>query len=110
MAATAAILDFGLELFYLFLIYKSPQCFLPSFKSIGHLVQKRGKIEFQDDCQGSHLGFQIGMILAIFDLHVTLMLPTKLQIKWPFSSGEEAKKKFKMATTAAILDFRSEQF
>ena len=32
------------------------------------------KIDFQD---GGHLGFPIGMILAIFDLQVTQMLPTK---------------------------------
>ena len=32
------------------------------------------------------------MILAIFDLQVTLMLPTKLGINWPFGSGEDSKK------------------
>ena len=31
------------------------------------------------------------MFLAIFDLQVTLMLPTKFQVNWPFRSGEEAK-------------------
>ena len=34
------------------------------------------------------------MILAIFDLQVTLMLPTKFVVNWPFSSGEEAKNRF----------------
>ena len=34
---------------------------------------------------------------------ITPLLPTKIQINWPFGSGEEAKK-------AAILDFRSELF
>ena len=34
------------------------------------------------------------MILAIFDLHVTQMLPTKFRVNWPFSSGEEAKNRF----------------
>ena len=29
-----------------------------------------------------------GRILAIFDLHVTPMLPTKFQINWPFGSEE----------------------
>ena len=33
------------------------------------------------------------MILAIFDLQVTLMLPTKFKVNWPFGSGE-AKNKF----------------
>ena len=34
------------------------------------------------------------MILAIFDLQVTPMLPTKFQVNWPFGSGEEAKNMF----------------
>ena len=53
MATMAAILDFWLERFYLFiylfLIYKSPLCFLPSFKSIGLSVQeKKQKTDFQN--------------------------------------------------------------
>ena len=46
------------------------------------------KKDFQD---GGHLGLPIGMILAIFDLQVTLMVPSKFGVKWPFDSGEEAK-------------------
>ena len=46
------------------------------------------------DDHGSHLGFPIGTILAIFDLQVTLMLPSKFGVNWPFSSGEEAKNRF----------------
>ena len=72
-------------------MYKSPRCFLQSFKSIGLLEQN---IDFQDGGHGSHLGFPIRMILAIFDLQVTLMLPTKFQVNWPFSSGEEAETDF----------------
>ena len=34
------------------------------------------------------------MILAIFDLQVTQMLPTKFRVNWPFGSGEEAKNRF----------------
>ena len=45
----------------------------------------------QDGNHGCHLGFLIGTILALFDLQVTLMLPTKFQINWPFVSGEEKK-------------------
>ena len=41
-----------------------------------------------------HLGFPIGMILAIFDLQVTPMLPTKFGVNWPFVSGEEVKNRF----------------
>ena len=50
------------------------------------------KIEFQDGCHGGHLGFLIGMILAIFDLQVTQMLPSKFGGNWPF--GSEAKNRF----------------
>ena len=87
----AAILDFLLARFYLFLIYKSPQCFLASLQSIGLSVQeKKRKIDFQD---GGHLGFPIGLILAVFDLQVTPMLPSKFGVNWPFGS-EEAKNRF----------------
>ena len=48
------------------------------------------------------LDFQIGMILAIFDLQVTPMLPTKFKVNKPFDSGEEAKIYFKMAAMADI--------
>ena len=43
----------------------------------GHSVhEKKRKIDIQDGCHGGHLVFLIGTILAIFDLQVTLMLPT----------------------------------
>ena len=85
MAAMAAILDFRSALFYLLLIYKLPWCFLASLESIGLSVQeKMRKIDFQD---GGHLGFPIRMILAIFDLHVTPMFPTKYQVNWPRGVG-----------------------
>ena len=71
MAAMAAILDFQSARFLLFLIYKSPQCFLASLEAIGLSVQeKKRKIDFQDGSHGSHLGFPIGTILAIFDLQL----------------------------------------
>ena len=38
-------------------------------------------IDFQDGGHGGHLGFLIRTILAIFDLQVTLMLPTKFRVK-----------------------------
>ena len=84
MVTMAAILNFQREQFNLFLIYKSTRCFLPSFKSTGLLVQeKKQKIDFQDGRHSGHLGFPIGTILAIFDLQVTLMFPTKFQVNWP---------------------------
>ena len=56
--------------------------------------EKRRKIDFQDSCHGGHLGYPIGTILAIFDLQVTPMFPTKFGVNWPFSAGEEAKYRF----------------
>ena len=59
---------------------------------------------------GGHLGYPIGTILAIFDLQVTTMLPSKFGVKWPFGSGEAKISFSKMMAMAAILDFRLEQF
>ena len=36
--------------------------------------------DFQDGCHGGHLGYPIGTILAIFDLQVTPMSPTKFGV------------------------------
>ena len=65
------------------------------FESTGLSVQeKKPKLDFQDGRQGGHLGFSILMILAIFYLQVTQMLPTKFRVNWPLGSGEEAKNRF----------------
>ena len=65
-------------------LYHSPDD-QTSFKSVGHSVQeKKFNIDFQD---GGHLGFPIRLILAIFDLQVTSILPIKFQFNWPFGSG-----------------------
>ena len=91
----AAILDFRSARFWLFLIYKSPRCFLASLESTGLSVQeKKRKLDFQDGRHGGQLGFPIGTILAIFDLKVTPMLPSKFGVNWPFGSGEEATNRF----------------
>ena len=49
-------------------------------------------------CSTSHSysSYQVSTsrILAIFDLQVTLMLPSKFGVSWPFGSGEEAKNRF----------------
>ena len=95
MAAMAAVLDFRSARFLLFLIYKSSGCFLASLKSTGLSVQeKKRKTDFQDGGHGGRLGFPIGTILAIFDLQVIRMLPSKFEVNWPFGSGEEAKNRF----------------
>ena len=49
------------------------------------------KIDFQDGHHSGHFGFLISTILAIFDLQVTSLLPTKFGINWPFRSGEVKK-------------------
>ena len=54
-------------------------------------TQVRQKIDFQD---GGHLGFLIRKILAIYDLLVIQMLPTKFQANWSFGSGKEVKNRF----------------
>ena len=95
MAAMAAILDFQSARFSLYLIYKLPQCFLACLEATGLSVQeKKRKIDFQDGGHGGHLGFPIGTSLAIFDLQVTPMLPSKFGVNWTFCSGEEAKNRF----------------
>ena len=63
-------------------LYRSPD-YQTSFESVGLLVQKFN-IDFQDV---GHLGFPIRTILATFDLQVTLILPMKFEVVWPFGSG-----------------------
>ena len=46
------------------------------------------KLVFEDGSHGGHLGFPIGTILAIFDLQVTPMLPTKYRVNWTRSVRE----------------------
>ena len=85
-----------------------PRYFLPSFESVGLLVQvKKGKTDFQDGRHCSELGFPIGMISAIFDLQVTPMLPPSFK---SMGLSFQEKKRGKILKMAAILDFRSERF
>ena len=112
----AAILDFLSERFSLVLIYKSPQCFLPSFKSIGFpVLEKKRKIDFQDGGHGGHLGFPIGTILAISDLQVTrCFLPSLESIgllieekkrKTDFQDGGHGRYRgFPIGTILAVFD------
>ena len=77
------------------MFYRNDLAILPSFKTTGLSVQeKKRKTDFQDS-SGCYLGFPIGTIFAFFDLQVTLSLPTKIQVNWPFGSEKEAKKKKK---------------
>ena len=77
-------------------------------ESIGHSVQeKKRKIDFQDGCHGGHLGFPISTILTIFDLQVTLMLPSKSGVNWPFGPGKEAKNRFSRWRPSWISDWHN---
>ena len=62
------------------------------------------KIDFQDAGRSGQLGFPIGTVLAIFDVQVSHMLPTKFQVNWPFWSEEEAKKRFSRLRPSWISD------
>ena len=53
-----------------------------------------------------HFGFPISTILAIFDLQVTPLLPTKFGINSPFRSGEEVKIDFQDGGYGGHLGFR----
>ena len=57
-----------------------------------------------DGRHGGHLGFPIGTILVTFDLQVTLILPSKFGVNWPFGSGEEAKNRFSRWRPSWISD------
>ena len=65
------------------------------YESVGLLVhEKKKKTDPQDGCHGGYLGFPIRRILSIFDLQVTLMLPTKFRLNLPFGSVKEGKNRF----------------
>ena len=58
-----------------------PRYFVSNFESMDlSILEKKFKIDFQDGNCGGHLVFLIGMILAIFDLQVTLIIFTKFQV------------------------------
>ena len=47
--------------------------------------------EFKDGRHGGHLGYQNEMILAILNLHVAIMLPTKFQLNPTYGSGGDVE-------------------
>ena len=65
-----------------------------------------GAWSFEQTLNGSQLGFTIGTIVAIFDLRVAPMLPTKFRVNWPFCSGEEAKNRFSRWLPSWISDWQ----
>ena len=76
-------------------LFRSPD-YQTNFQSIGLSIrEKKFNIDFQ---HGGHLGFTIRMILAIFDLRVTSILPMKL----PVNCLSVQEKKIEMAV---VFDF-----
>ena len=66
--------------------------------------RRRSEKRFSRWSPCGHLGFPIGTILAIFDLQVTPMLPTKFRVNWPFGSGEEVKNRVPRWPPSCISD------
>ena len=64
--------------------------------------------EFQDGRPGGHLWYRNGMILAILNLCVTLMLPIKFQLNQTGFGRRCCLKNFKTAAVVATLDIRME--
>ena len=48
------------------------------------------------------------LILTVFDLQVTLILPSKFQVNWPCGSGGVQNRFSGWPSVAAVLDFQSE--
>ena len=81
------------------MICKSLEYFLPSFGSFGlSVLEKKLKIDFQD---GGVVAILISDLneFSFFYLQVTLKLPFKFRVNWPFVSEEEIQNRL-----AAILD------
>ena len=70
------------------LILHVPQCISPSFDSIWLTIQMQMWFEvFQDGCRGDHLGYWNRTILAILNLYVASMPPTKFLLNPTFGVG-----------------------
>ena len=95
--------------FFFFFFYLPVTLILPvKLESICFSVQKF-KIDFQDGDCGGHIAFPIRINLAIFNLQVTQILPTKFLVNWPLGSAKEAQNKF-LSGHGGHLGFRSELF
>ena len=75
--------------------------------NIGLSVQEnKFKVDFKNGDFGSYIAFPIRTNLAIFDLQVTQILPTKFQVNWPFSS-EEVQNRFPRWQPSWISDWNN---
>ena len=92
-------LEFLIGMILASLIYKSP---------FSLLVQKQKReINFQEGHHNSHLGFLTETILAIFNLQVAPILPTKFGVYWPFiQEKKHGHLGFPIGTILAIFDLQ----
>ena len=69
---------------------------LPTMSGVNWLLGsgEEAKKRFSRWLPWQPLGFPMGMILAIFDLQVIQMHPSKFGVNWPYGSGKEAKNRF----------------
>ena len=80
-------LGVGMDQIYQFWISMSPQCLPPSFSIIQITLRKQMLFQdFQAGHHGSHLRYWNGMNLAILNLHVTPMPPTKFGLNSTYHS------------------------
>ena len=99
----------GTEQFLQFLISMSLQCLLSSFSSIKLMVWEGMSFkEFQDSHSGSHLGYMIETIIAVLNLHVSPMPPTKFRLNPPYHLGADADWRF--SKWPPWHDFSSSEF
>ena len=53
--------------------------------------EERSFEEFQNGRHGGHIGYRNGIILAILNLHVVTMPPTKFQLNLIYGSGGDVE-------------------
>ena len=95
MAAAAVILDFRMEWLCYFCSTSGHDIYYQVSSQLAFWVKEKNfKIDFQDSSCGFSPEYPIVTILAIFDLQVTLMLPTKFPVNWSFGSGEKVQNRF----------------
>ena len=73
----------------------SLRCLPSSFGSIHTMVWEEMSLEeFQDGCHSGHLANQNGMNLAVLNLHVSPMPPTRFQLNPTYRSGADVVSRF----------------
>ena len=78
----ATVANLGVQIGPILVIFhlRHPDISYPFSSQLAFWFRRRSVNRFSRWRHGGHLGFPIGTILAIFDLLVTLMLPTKFQV------------------------------